>query len=342
MGRTEDEELEEILRKTKTVIRVVGCGGSGTNTIQRMEEEGIIGAELIAMNTDAQHLAHAKADKKIFIGRKTTKGFGAGSIPQLGEEAAKENEDEIKKALEGSDMVFITCGLGGGTGTGASPIVARIAQEVGALTIAVVTLPFTAEGVIRKENADLGLNMLRESADTVITIPNDKLLEVAPRLPLNMAFKVADEILMRAVKGITEVITKPGLINLDFADIKPIMQKGGIAMIGLGEAEGENKAVESVRRALNSPLLDVDISGAKSALINVSGGEDMTVQEAEGVIGEIYKMVDPNARIIWGAQISGELKNSIRTMIIVTGVSSKQIYGRSEKGIKKYGIDVIR
>ncbi|MDF2957080.1 MAG: Cell division GTPase FtsZ [Candidatus Alkanophagales archaeon MCA70_species_1] len=335
-----NKEIEEILQRAKTIIKVIGCGGSGTNTIQRMMEEGIEGAELIAMNTDALHLFYAKAHRKVLLGKKTTRGLGAGSIPQLGEEAAKECIDEIKEVVRGADMVFVTCGLGGGTGTGASPIVAEAAAEDGALTIAVVTMPFTAEGRVRWENAEMGLERLREAADTVIVIPNDRLLQVAPRLPLNLAFKVADEILMRAVKGITELITKPGLINLDFADVRTVMQKGGVAMIGLGEANGDNRAIEAVRRALRSPLLDVDISGAKAALVNVCGGEDMTIEEAEGVVEEVYKMVDPNARIIWGAQIMPELKNTIRAMVIVTGVRSDQILGKVTKK-EKYGIDII-
>ncbi|MHC1636195.1 MAG: cell division protein FtsZ [Candidatus Methanospirareceae archaeon] len=337
-----DEDLIEALEKAKTIIKVIGCGGSGTNTIQRIAAEGIYGAELFALNTDAQHLLHAKVENKILIGRKTTRGLGAGSLPQLGEAAAKENEDDIRAIVDGADMVFITCGLGGGTGTGAAPVVARLAQEAGALTIGVVTIPFKAEGEIRAENAEIGLEKLRENADTVVVIPNDKLLDMVPRLPLNEAFKVADTVLMRAVKGITELITKPGLVNLDFADVRTVMQQGGMAMIGLGEASGENKAVEAVRNALNSPLLNVDISEARSALINVFGGEDMTVEEAEGALEEVHRMIDSDARIIWGVQICPELRNTIRTLLIVTGVKSDQIYGRKEKWKERYGIEIVR
>jgi cell division protein FtsZ len=329
------------LEKSKTVIRVIGCGGSGTNTIQRMMEEGVFGAELFALNTNAQHLLYSKVEKRILVGRKTTKGLGAGSIPQLGEQAAKENENDIRSVVEDADMVFVTCGLGGGTGTGSAPVVAQAAQDAGALTIGVVTFPFSAEGEIRRENTEVGFEKLRKTTDTLIVIPNDRLLEEVPRLPLNEAFRVADEVLMRAVKGITELITKPGLVNLDFADVRTVMQGGGMAMIGFGESDGENRAKESVKKALSSPLLDVDVSNAKSALINVTGGEDMTVEEAEGALEEVYRMTNSGARIIWGVQISPELKNVIRTLLVVTGVKSEQIYGKLEKRNEKYGIEMV-
>jgi len=337
-------ELEEMLRDLRTVIKVVGCGGGGSNSTQRMANEGIKGAELVAINTDAQHLLKINADKKILIGRKKTRGLGAGSLPQVGEEAALESVDEIRAFVEGSDMVFITAGLGGGTGTGSAPIVAEAARDAGALTIAVVTLPFGVEGHVRRMNAEAGLERLREVADTVIVVPNDKLLEVVPRLPLQAAFKVSDEVLMRAVKGITELITKPGLVNLDFADVRTVMQNGGVAMIGLGEAEGEMKAVEAVQKALRSPLLDVDISGATSALVNVVGGPDMTIAEAESVVQEVYSRIDPDARIIWGAQVDEELENTVRTMLVVTGVKSPQIYGHggTRNVTRKYGIDFVK
>ncbi|MBC7109634.1 MAG: cell division protein FtsZ [Archaeoglobi archaeon] len=338
-----DREIEEVLRSVRTVIKVIGCGGGGSNTIQRMMEEGIHGAELIAVNTDAQHLLHIKAQRKILIGKKITRGLGAGSIPQIGEQAARESESVLREVIEGTDMLFITCGLGGGTGTGSAPVIAEIAKDLGVLTIAIVTLPFTVEGAVRRSNAEVGLEKLREVADTVIVIPNDKLLEVAPKLPLQAAFKVADEVLMRAVKGITELITRPGLVNLDFADVKTVMENGGVAMIGLGEGRGAEKAMESVRRALNSPLLDVDISGATAALINVIGGPDMTVSEAEEVVQEVYEHIDPEARVIWGASIDPELEDTMKTMLIITGVKSPQIYGRFKSStVREYGIDFIR
>ncbi len=339
-----NEDLEKVLRGLKTNIVVIGCGGAGSNTIQRMVDEGIEGSELIALNTDAQHLLNIVADKKLLIGRKRNKGLGAGSFPQIGEEAARENEDEIRACVDGADVVFVTCGLGGGTGTGASPIVAEAAKEADALTIVVATLPFTVEGVFRRTNAEAGLDRLRDVADTVIVVPNDRLLEVVPRLPLQAAFKVADEVLMRAVKGISELITKPGIVNVDFADVRAVMENGGVAMIGLGEAEGEERAIESVKKALKSPLLDIDISGATAALVNVTGGLDMTVSEAEGALEEVYRRVDPNARLIWGAQVDPELERTVRTMLIVTGVKSPQIYGKPEipRGtIHKFGIDFL-
>ena len=341
-----NEDLDQILAELKTEITVIGCGGGGSNTISRMMEEGIHGAKLIAINTDAQHLIRTQADQRILIGRQRTRGLGAGSIPQIGEEAALENEQEIRATVSGSDMVFITVGLGGGTGTGAAPVVAKAAREEGALTIAIVTLPFSAEGAIRMENAEAGLERLRDMADTVIVVPNDRLLEVVPKLPLYAAFKVADEVLMRAVKGITELITMPGLVNLDFADVRTVMERGGVAMIGMGESDSEDKAADSVKKAIRSPLLDVDISGATAALVNVVGGPDMTMEEAEGVVQEVYNRVDPNARIIWGAQIDPAMQNKMRTLLVVTGVRSPQIYGRNEKLTpkvqKQFEIDFLK
>ncbi len=338
-----DKELEEVLSGLTTTIKVVGCGGAGTNTISRCVANGINGAELISLNTDAQHLLLAESPHKLLIGRHLTRGLGAGSLPQIGEEAAKESEQDIRNAIGRADLVFVTCGLGGGTGTGSAPIVAQLAKESGALTIGVVTLPFSVEGFIRMENAESGLKRLRDICDTVIVVPNDKLLEIVPNLALNSAFKVADEILMRSIKGITEMITKPGLVNLDFADLKTIMKRGGVAMIGLGEAEGENKAVNAVVEALNSPLIEVDISEATGALVNVTGGEDMTISEAERVVEEIYSRIDPNARIIWGTTIDPNLKHNIRAMLVITGVKSKQILGPAQRSFEKkeFGIDFV-
>ncbi|MFW3145226.1 MAG: cell division protein FtsZ [Thermoplasmatota archaeon] len=340
----EDEELRRVLASLKTNIKIVGCGGAGCNTINRVVEEGIVGADIFALNTDAQHLLTVHAPHKILIGRRSTRGLGAGSVPQIGSEAAREAEDEIRTSLMGSDIVFVTAGLGGGTGTGSAPEVARIAKEVGSLTIAIVTQPFSAEGVVRMQNAEYGLDKLQEFTDTVIVIPNDKLLEIVPRLPLNAAFKVADEILMRSIKGITEIITKVGLVNLDFADLKTIMKGGGVAMIGIGESDDDDRAMKAVNAALDSPLLEVDIGDATGALVNVSGGESMTVSEAELVAEEIHKRVNPMARIIWGAQIDPELRDTIRVMLVITGVKSKQIFGKSLKkvGTDRFGIDFIR
>jgi len=326
-----DQELEEILSHTKARIVVIGTGGAGNNTMTRLMEVGIEGAETIAINTDAQDLLQTKAHKKLIIGKELTGGLGAGSVPQIGEEAAKESEQEIKELLEGADIVFITCGLGGGTGTGSSPVIANISQKLGALTVAVVTFPFTMEGMRRRSNAEMGLEKLRRETDTVIVIPNDRLLEIAPTLPLPAAFKVADEILVRAVKGITELITKPGLINLDFADVRAVMEGGGVAMIGMGESDTENRAVEAIEKAINSPLLNVDITGARGALINVVGGEDLTLAEAQQVVQVVSERLDPRANIIWGAQIEENLKGMLRVMLVVTGVRSKQILGADDE-----------
>jgi cell division protein FtsZ len=335
----QDEDLNRVLSGLTTRVKIVGCGGGGANTVMRCVEEDLGDVDMIACNTDAQHLLTISAPKKILLGRHMTRGLGAGSLPQVGEEATLESQEDIKKSLMGADMVFITAGLGGGTGTGSAPVVAKIARDLGALTIAVVTIPFTMEGTVRMENAEAGLARLRDVCDTVIVIPNDKLLEIAPKLPLHAAFKVADEVLMRSIKGITEMITKPGLVNLDFADLKTIMKRGGVAMIGLGEAEGGDRAVESCLQALNSPLLDVDISDATGALINVVGGQDMTIKESESVVEEIHSRISGDARIIWGTSIDPELGNRMRTMLVITGVKSKQILGPSARG-RKNNMDV--
>ena len=329
-GTMTDDELQDVLESLQTNITVVGCGGAGCNTINRLFDEGVTGAKLVAANTDVQDLVEIDADSKILMGRQMTKGRGAGSLPQVGEEAAIESQEEIYDAIETADMVFVTAGLGGGTGTGSAPVVAKAAREAGALTIAIVTTPFTAEGEVRRTNAEAGLERLRDVADTVIVVPNDRLLDTAAKLPIEQAFKVSDEVLMRSVKGITELITKPGLVNLDFADVRTVMEKGGVAMIGLGESDTESRAQESVKSALRSPLLDVDISGANSALVNVTGGHDMSIEEAEGVVEEIYDRIDPDARIIWGTSVDDEIEGEMRTMIVVTGVESPQIYGRNE------------
>ncbi len=326
-----DKELEEMLAKARTLIKVIGCGGAGNNTINRISEVGVEGAETIAINTDAQDLLYTSADKKILIGRELTKGFGAGSNPKLGEDSAKEQEGEIKHALRGADLVFITCGLGGGTGTGSAPVVADMAKKMGALVVAVVTLPFEMEGNRRYQNALYGLEKLEQMSDTLIVIPNDKLLELAPDLPLHTAFKVSDEILTNAVKGISELVTKAGLVNLDLADIRAVMGDGGVALIGVGESDTEHRAIESVEKAINNPLLDVDISGATGALINVSGGEDMTLEEARQIVETISNRLDEDAKIIWGAQIYKDLENTVRTMVVITGVKSAQIFGGTNK-----------
>jgi len=322
-----DRELEELLQKQSAKVKVVGIGGAGGNTISRMREVGIKGGEMIAINTDAQDLLYSNCDYKILIGKELTHGLGAGSNPKVGEEAAKESEHEIKKKLAGSDMIFITCGLGGGTGTGAAPVVAELAKKQGALTIGVVTLPFTIEGKKRIENANYGLERMESIVDTLIVIPNDKLLELAPELPLQTAFKVADEILTNAVKGVTELVTKAGLVNLDFADVRTVMANGGVSVIGVGESDSNNRATEAVEKALNNPLLDVDITNATGALVNIVGGPDMSLDEAKTVMQYIGSKVNEDAKMIWGAQISDDMEKMMRVMVIITGVQSHQILG---------------
>ncbi|HLC71355.1 MAG TPA: cell division protein FtsZ [Candidatus Nanoarchaeia archaeon] len=330
-----DEELQRMIASHRTRIKVVGAGGAGNNTIQRIGEVGIKGIETVAINTDAQDLLYTTADKKILIGKELTQGLGAGSNPKIGEEAAKESEHELKKALEGSDMAFLTCGLGGGTGTGSLPYVAQLARRMGMLSIGIVTMPFMMEGSHRFENAMIGLEKLEQSVNTLIVIPNEKLLELAPHLPLQTAFKVADEILTNAVKGVAELVTKTGLVNLDFADVKTIMSEGGVALIGMGESDSENRAEESVNKALQNPLIDVDISHATGALINISGGENLTLDESRKIVETVSERLDPKAKIIWGAQIYKDMDKTIRTMIIITGVKSEQIFGEGNKYFTK-------
>ena len=325
-----DQELAELLKKQSAKIKVVGVGGGGGNSLSRMKEIGIKGGELIAVNTDAQDLLYSTADQKVLIGKDLTQGLGAGSNPKVGREAAKESESELKKKLAGSDMIFITCGLGGGTGTGAAPVIANLAKKQGALTIGVVTLPFTIEGRKRIENAMEGLERLESVVDTLIVIPNDKLLELAPELPLHTAFKIADEILTNAVKGVTELVTTSGLVNLDFADVKAVMANGGVSLIGMGESDSTQRAIESVEKAIQNPLLDVDISNASGALVNIVGGQDMSLDECKLIIETIGEKLSPDAKLIWGAQISQDMEKSIRVLLIVTGVKSSQILGHGE------------
>ena len=325
-----DKELAELLKKQSAKIKVIGVGGGGGNSLSRMREIGIKGGELIAVNTDAQDLLYANADQKILIGRELTQGLGAGSNPKVGQEAAKESESEIKKKIAGSDMVFITCGLGGGTGTGAAPVIASIAKKQGALTIGVVTLPFTIEGMKRIENAMEGLERMESVVDTLIIIPNDKLLELAPDLPLHTAFKIADEILTNAVKGTTELVTTSGLVNLDFADIKAVMVDGGVSLIGMGESDTEQRAMDCVNKAVDNPLLDVDISNSTGALVNIIGGPNMSLDECKSIIEAIGDRLSPDAKLIWGAQISEDMEKSIRVLLIVTGVKSSQILGHTD------------
>jgi cell division protein FtsZ len=344
----DDEELKKIVEKLHISIKIIGCGGGGCNTINRCWEEGVSGACMCATNTDAPHLLSVHADRKILIGRQTTKGRGAGAIPKTGEEAIRENEEDIRRFVAGSDMVFITAGMGGGTGTGAAPFIAKLAKDAGALTMGIVTLPFKSEGTVRMQNAEYGLQKLASICDTTITIPNDKLLEFVPNLPVEHAFKVADEILMTCIKGITEIITKPGLVNIDYSDITTVMKDGGVAYVGLGESEAaQDKVVDAVNMALDCPLLgDIDISEATGVLVRVTGGPDMTVAETEHAVRLISTKVNPMAKIIWGCTIDPTLDRSLKVLLVVTGVKSPYLIGRSTGAyyttLDKEDIDMVK
>ena len=329
MMSPDDEELRKLVETLQVKIKILGCGGGGSNTINRLYEEGIVGADLIALNTDAKHLLTVKAHKKILTGKKLTRGLGAGAIPEIGEKAAQEAEDEIESAIDGADIVFVTAGMGGGTGTGTGYYVARKAKESGSLVMSVVTLPFKAEGTKRMENAIKGVEKLRRVCDTTIVIPNDKLLELVPRMPLEAAFKVADEILMQSIKGLTEIITKPGLVNLDYNDVRTIMEGAGMAIIGIGESDDPTSRVDvAMTEALSSPLLgEVDISEGRGALVRVVGGPDMTVSEAEKAAKMVSERISKNARIIWGCSVEPELERTIKILVVITGVKSSQIVG---------------
>ncbi len=336
----DDEELRNFITSKNTKIKVVGCGGAGNNTITRLMEVGIAGAQTVAINTDAQDLLYTDADIKILIGKELTSGLGAGANPDIGMEAARETKEEIKKALNGADLVFVTCGLGGGTGTGSIPVVSDIAKKMGALTVGIVTLPFTMEGQQRTNNAKGGLKNLEGVVDTLIIIPNDRLLEIVPDVSIATAFKISDEILVNAVKGIAELVTKPGLVNLDFADVRAVMGQGGLAMIGVGESDSENRAFEAVERALNNPLISVDIEGAQGALINVTGGPNVTIREAQQIVEAVSSRLAPEAKIIWGAQVSEDFGERIRALLIVTGVKSPQIFGPGKPWTAKAKKDI--
>jgi cell division protein FtsZ len=326
---TSDEELLRIAAQLDVCIKIIGCGGGGCNTINRCVDAGILGAQLCAINTDAKHLLTVRAPRKILIGKTRTRGLGAGAKPEVGEESARESDMEIRDFLTNANIAFVTAGMGGGTGTGSAHYVANIAKnQVRALTIGVVTLPFKAEGTVRMENALSGLNKLRQVCDTTIVIPNDKLLELVPKLPVDAAFKVADEVLMQTIKGLTEIITKPGLVNLDYADIQTVMNEGGVAFVGIGEAnlDADNRVKAAVHEALTSPMLgEVDLKEAKGALIRVVGGPDMTVGEAQMAAEIISNSVSPRARIIWGCSIDPELEGTIKILLIVTGARSQYI-----------------
>lgn len=312
-------------------IKVIGVGGGGNNAINRMIEAGLKGVEFIAVNTDAQALYLSRAEKKIQVGEKLTKGLGAGADPDIGMKAAEESADEIKKALVGADMVFVTAGMGGGTGTGGAPVIARIAKESGALTVGVITKPFSFEGRKRNTQADRGIQALAQEVDSLIKIPNDRLLQVVDKhTGFNDAFKIADDILRQGVQGISDLIAVPGVINCDFADVQTIMRNTGSALMGIGKAKGENRAAEAARLAISSPLLETSIEGAKGVLFNISGGTDLTLFEIHEAADIIHQAVDEDANIIFGANIDEELQDEVRVTVIATGFSGGKVIQSQE------------
>jgi cell division protein FtsZ len=306
------------------VIKVVGIGGGGTNAVTRMVEAGLSGVEFVAVNTDAQALLMTEADEKIHIGSHATRGLGAGADPKVGRAAAEESRDELKEALKGADMIFVTAGEGGGTGTGGAPIVAEIGREIGALTVGVVTRPFGFEGKLRADQAEQGIETLRESVDALIVIENDRLLQVVERsTPVTEAFRMADDILRQGVQGITDLITVPGLINLDFADVRTIMKDAGSALMGIGVARGENRSVEAARAAISSPLLEQSLDGATGILLNITGGPDLGLAEVDEAAEVVRSAADSNANVIFGAAISDGMGEDVRVTAIATGFGTR-------------------
>lgn len=317
-------------------IKVIGVGGGGNNAVNRMINAGLRGVEFIAVNTDKQALFLSKANTKIQIGDKITKGLGAGANPEVGEKAANESRDEIAQALKGADMVFVTAGMGGGTGTGAAPIVAQISKEMGILTVGVVTKPFTFEGRKRMQNAERGIENLKAAVDTLVTIPNDRLLQVAEkRTSIVDAFVMADDVLRQGVQGISDLIAVPGLVNLDFADVRTIMYDTGLAHMGIGRASGENRAEEAAKQAIHSPLLETSIEGARGVLLNITGGSDLGLFEVNMAAELVQKSADPDANIIFGAVIDENLKDEIIITVIATGFEKVPVIKKKEKSPEK-------
>jgi cell division protein FtsZ len=318
-------------------IRVIGVGGGGSNAVNRMIQANMMGIEFIAVNTDAQALLQTDAPHYIRIGDKLTRGLGAGGNPGVGAKAAEENAEELYEALKGSDMVFITAGMGGGTGTGASPIIAQIAREVGALTVGVVTKPFTFEGNKRRLAAEEGIANLKQHVDTLITVPNDRLLQVADKkMPLKEAFRLADDVLRQGIQGISDLITVPGLINLDFADVKTIMSAAGSALMAIGEATGESRAVDAAHIAISSPLLDIDINGARGVLFNITGGLDLTLYEVNEAADIISKAAHPEANIIFGAVQDPAFDGKVKVTVIATGFDARGQVGSGQSARVEY------
>lgn len=311
--------------ETFAKIKVVGVGGSGCNALSRMIASKIQGVEFVAINTDSQDLHHSNAPHKIHIGKNLTRGLGAGMNPEIGRQAAEENRDEIQEAVKGADMVFVTCGLGGGTGTGAAPIIAEAARDTGALTVAVVTRPFTFEGAQRMRIADEGLNMLKDHVDTLITINNDRLIQVIDRkTSLVNAFEIVDDVLRQGVQGISDLVVQPGIVNVDFADIRAVMHDAGSALMGIGVATGEERAMEAARNAISSPLLDLSIDGARGVLFSVAGGDDLAMSEINDAAKIITDSINPDAKVIFGAVIDDKIKKgAVKITVIATGFSEE-------------------
>ena len=320
----EESRMDGIVPSSVAKIKVIGVGGGGGNAVNRMIASDVSGVEFWSVNTDAQALAQAMAPKHLQVGQKLTRGLGAGGNPAIGQKAAEESRDEIAAALENSDLVFITAGMGGGTGTGAAPIVAEIAKEVGALTVGVVTRPFTFEGRRRTSQADEGIAALQSRVDTLIVIPNDKLLSViSEQTPVQEAFRVADDILRQGVQGISDIITIPGLVNVDFADVRAVMADAGSALMGIGIGSGKSRAREAAMAAISSPLLESSIDGAKGVVFNITGGTDLTLHEVNAAAEIIYEVVDPNANIIFGAVIDERMQGEVRITVIATGFTGE-------------------
>lgn len=321
-----DDDLRRIIENIQAKILVVGVGGAGNNAVTRLNDSGIIGAITLAANTDAQQLLYSRSHKKLLLGRELCRGLGAGNDPQIGAQAADESSETIKGILSQVDMCFIVCGLGGGTGTGAAPVIARIAKNLGVLTVSVCTLPFEVEGRNKALNAREGLKRLYESSDTTIVVPNEKLIDIAPNLSLKEAFLVADEILIRAVKGVTEIINRSGEVNVDFADVRRVLGEGGAAIIGLGESDSpEDRAKEAVEDALNNPLLEVDIRTAKSVLLNITGGNDLNLSQTEEVIRAVTDQLSNDIVVKFGVLIDPDMSGTIKATIVVSGVRSPYI-----------------
>ncbi len=346
----EREETFDGLAVGQANIKVIGCGGAGNNMVTWLYKRGIKGAEIIAVNTDIQHLKISEADKKFSIGKECTRGLGCGGFPQKGAEAAQESINDLKAALKGGDMVFVCAGMGGGTGTGSAPIVAQLCKDMGAIVIGTVTMPFLIERA-RIEKAEHGLELLRKASDTVIVIDNNRLVQIAGNLPVQQAFAVANELVSTMIKGIVETIAIPSLVNLDFADVKAIMTNGGVAAIGVGSSDTTNRVEEAVKGALENPLLDINYNGATGALIHVWGGPDMTLEEINRVGELVTTEMDEDANVIWGARVSDDMKGKIMVMTIITGVKSSAIIGQAtpdrhavtaQQMSDELGIEIIR